>query len=133
MLFRSADIFFQEAVKYSADPGLDDSRAGLLVEAYEVAHQENASGLCAVLEKRIREEVPTSGALSYIEAYRLHFEKGDVHGAARLMREAIKTARRVNDRGILRRAETIESLLKGMPHRFDWERIMADLLPPDFM
>ncbi len=128
-----ADIFFQEAVKYSADPGLDDSRAGLLVEAYEVAHQENASGLCAVLEKRIREEVPASGALSYIEAYRLHFEKGDVHGAARLMREAIKTARRVNDRGILRRAETIESLLKGMPHRFDWERIMADLLPPDFM
>ena len=128
-----ADIFFQEAVKYSADPGLDDSRAGLLVEAYEVAHQENASGLCAVLEKRIREEVPASGALSYIEAYRLHFEKGDVHGAARLMREAIKTARRVNDRGILRRAETIESLLKGMPHRFDWQRVMKDLLPPDFM
>ena len=128
-----ADIFFQEAVKLSAEPGVDDTRAGLLVEAFEVAHQENAIGLCAVLEKRIREEVPTSGALAYIEAYRLHFEKGDVHGAARLIREAIKTARRVNDRGILRRAEAIEPLLKGMPHRFDWQRIMADLLPPDFM
>lgn len=128
-----ADIFLQKAVKYGAEPGMDDTCAGLLVEAYELAHQENASGLCAVLEKRIREEVPTSGALSYIEAYRLYFEKGDVYGAARLMREAIKTARRVNDRGILRRAETIESLLKVMPYRFDWQRTMADLLPPDFM
>lgn len=126
-----ADVFIEEALKLSGQPWVDDTRAGLLLEAYELAHEEKASGLCALLEKRIREEVPTSGAVPYIEAYRLNFEKGDTRGAARLIRDAIRAARRANDTGVLRRAEAIEPLLKGMPRGFDLQHILKDLFPLD--
>ena len=84
-----ADFFIEEALKLGGQPWVDDTRAGLLLEAYELAHEEKAGALRALLEKRIREEVPASGAVQYIEAHRLHFEKSDLRGAARLIREAI--------------------------------------------
>lgn len=126
-----AGVFIEEALKLNGQPWVDDTRAGLLLEAYELADGEKASGLCALLEKRIREEVPSSGAVPYIEAYRLDHEKGDLRGAARLIRDAIRAARRANDAGVLRRAEAIEPLLKGMPRGFDFERILKDLFPLD--
>jgi hypothetical protein len=65
----------------------------------------------------------------YIEAYRLNFEKSDFRGAARLIRDAIRAARRANDTGVLRRAEAIEPVLKGGPFGFDIQRVMRDLFP----
>ena len=62
----------------------------MLLEAYEVADEEKAGALRAALEKRIREEVPASGAVQYIEAHRLNFEKHDERGARRLIKEAIR-------------------------------------------
>jgi hypothetical protein len=126
-----AGFFIEEAVRLSVEPWVDDSRAGLLLEAYELAHEEEADGLCALLEKRIREEVPASGAVQYIEAHRLNFDKNDLRGAARLIRDAIRAARKANDTGVLRRAEAIEPMLKGMPPNMDFERILYDLFPLD--
>lgn len=126
-----ADFFIEEAVRLSAQPGVDDTRAGLLLDAYELAHEEEAGGLRVALEKRIREEVPASGAVQYIEVHRLIIEKGDLHGATRLIRDAIRAARKANDKGVLRRAETIELMLKGAPMNMAFERILRDLFPPD--
>jgi len=124
-----ADVFIEEALKLGGQPWVDDTRAGLLLEAYEIAHEGKTTDLSALLEKRIREEVPASGAVQYLEAYRLHFEKNDVRGATRLIHEAIRAARRANDTGVLRRAEAIEPVLKGAPLDFDIQRIMRDLFP----
>jgi tetratricopeptide (TPR) repeat protein len=124
-----ADFFIEEAVRLSAQPWVDDTRAGLLLEAYELADEEKAGGLRASLEKRIREEVPASGAVQYIEAHRLNFEKNDLRGAARLIRDAIRAARKANDTGVLRRAEAIEPMLKGLPPNMDFGRILRDLFP----
>jgi hypothetical protein len=124
-----ADLFIEEALKLVDQPYVEDTRAGLLLEAYEVAHQGATTELRALLEKRIREEVPNSGAVQYLEAYRLHFEKQDIRGASRLIREAIRNARRANDTGVLRRAEAIEPVLKGAPAPLDFQRILRDLFP----
>ena len=124
-----ADFFIEEALKLGGQPWVDDTRAGLLLEAYEIAHQKQATGLRTLLEKRIREEVPASGAVQYLEAYRLHLEKNDIRGATRLIHEALRAARRANDTGVLRRAEAIEPVLKGGPFGFDIQRIMRDFFP----
>jgi hypothetical protein len=104
----------------------------LLLEAYELAYAEKVEALRTLVEKRIREEAPASGAVQYVEAHRLHFEKGDVRGASRLIREAIRAARRANDTGVLRRAEAIEPILKGvgLPGP-DLQRILRELFPLD--
>jgi hypothetical protein len=126
-----ADAFIEEALKLADEAWVDDTRAGLLLEAFEVAHRGQATDLSALLEKRIRTEAPNSGAVQYLEAYRLHFEKQDIRGASRLIREAIRKARQANDKGVLRRAEAIEPVLKGAPRPFDIRRIMRDLFPED--
>ena len=126
-----ADAFIEEALKLADAPWVDDTRAGLLVAAFEVAQRGQAADLVALLEKRIRAEVPDSGAVQYLEAYRLHSEKQDIRGATRLIREAIRKARQANDKGVLRRAEAIEPALKGAPLPFDIRRIMRDLFPED--
>lgn len=126
-----ADLFFEEAVKLGSEPWVDDTRGGLLLEAYEIAFQNNATELRALLEQRIRQEVPTSGAVQYLEAHHLHFVKNDLRGAERLLHEAIRAARRANDRGVLRRAEANEMLFKGFPTGPDLDRILRDIFPLD--
>jgi hypothetical protein len=110
---------------------VDDTRAGLLVEAFEMAYQAKSDTLTSLLEKRIRDEVPASGAVQYIEAHRLHFETMDPRGAARVIREAIRAARKANDTGVLRRAEAVEPLLKGFPQGIDLQRALRDLFQLD--
>jgi tetratricopeptide (TPR) repeat protein len=126
-----ADFFIEEALRLGGQPWVDDTRAGLLLEAFELAHEAKANALCASLEQRIRAEVPASGAVQYVEAYRLNFDKADLRGAAKLIREAIRAARKANDTGVLSRAEAIEPMLKGLPPGMDFERILRDLFPLD--
>ena len=126
-----ADFFIEEALRLGGKPWVDDTRAGLLLEAFELAHEAKANALCTSLEQRIRAEVPASGAVQYVEAYRLNFDKADLRGAAKLIREAIRAARKADDTGVLSRAETIEPMLKGLPPEMDFERILRDLFPLD--
>jgi hypothetical protein len=124
-------FFIEEALKLGGQPWVDDTPAGMLLEAFELANEEKAKDLSALLEKRIREEFPNSGAVQYIEASRLNFEKHDGRGAARLMRDAMRAARRANDTGVLRRAEAIELLLKSGPDGIRLRHFLNDLFPPD--
>jgi tetratricopeptide (TPR) repeat protein len=124
-----AAFFFEEALKSGDQPWVEDTRAGLLLEAFEIAQEAKTAALSAALEKRIRAEVPASGAVQYLEACRLNFEKADARGALRLIREAIRTARKANDAGVVRRAEAIEPLLKGTPMGFDLQRALRNLFP----
>jgi tetratricopeptide (TPR) repeat protein len=126
-----ADFFIEEALKLAGQPWVDDTRAGLLLEAFEMAYQAKSDTLTSLLEKRIRDEVPASGAVQYIEAHRLHFETMDPRGAARVIREAIRAARKANDTGVLRRAEAVEPLLKGFPQGIDLQRALRDLFQLD--
>lgn len=122
-----ADVFIEEAVRLSEQPWVEDTHAGLLLEAYEIVHEEKAQGLLAVLEERIRTEVPTSGAVEYLEAHKAFFDKMDKRAATRLMHAAVRAARQANDRGVLQRAEALEPMLKGAPEGFDLSRIMREL------
>ncbi len=124
-----ADRFITEALMAGKQPWVDDTQAGLLVEAFMVAGDHQAKRLSSSLEQRIREEVPTSGAVQYVEAYRLYHEKQDVKGAIRLLNDAVRTARRAGDQGVLRRAESIKMLLEGGPSLSDIEKLMGRLFP----
>ncbi len=124
-----ADRFITEALMLGKQPWVDDTPAGLLVDAFTIANDHQANQLASSLEQRIREEVPTSGAVQYVEAYRLYHEKRDVNGAMRLLQNAIRNARRAGDQGILRRAESINLLLKAGPGLFDISSMLGDLFP----
>ena len=100
-----------------------------MIEAYEVADEEKAGALRAALEKQIREEAPASGAVQYIEAHRLNFERHDERGARRLIKEAIRAARRANDQGVLQRAEVIEQMFHGPPSMSEIDRILGEMFP----
>jgi len=82
-----------------------------------------------VVEGQARSTDQVARILQYLEAYRLNFEKNDIRGAARLIHEAIRAARRANDTGVLRRAEAIEPVLKGGPFGFDIQRMMREFFP----
>ncbi|MGE5602705.1 MAG: hypothetical protein ACM30E_06615, partial [Nitrososphaerales archaeon] len=124
-----AAFFIEEALNLIGQPWVDDTRAGVLLEAYELADEEKAGPLRAALEKRIREEAPASGAVQYIEAHRLNFEKNDSRGALRLIKEAIRTARRANDKGVLQRAEIVEQMFHGPPRMSEIDRILGEMFP----
>ncbi len=124
-----ADVFVTEALGLVGQPWIDDTLAGLLIEAFGTVSDHGAKSLASLLEQRARDEVPTSGAVQYMEAYRLYHEKHDEKGAMRLIHDAIRYARRAGDQGVLRRAEAIDLLLKGGPSFFDMKRILRDLFP----
>jgi tetratricopeptide (TPR) repeat protein len=122
-----ADLFFEEALGLIGQSWVDDTRAGVLLDAFGIAHSEQAKELPGLLEKRIRAEAPASGAVEYIEAYRLQREKLDVRGAERRIREALRLARRANDTGVLRRAEALQTALSNPLFGFGLEDILRRL------
>lgn len=122
-----ANAFLEEAVQLAGQPWVDDTRAGILIEAYHIAHDYEATALRAELERRIREEVPLSGAVEYIEAFKLYHEKSDKRGAAKRLQEAMRAAQKARDNGVLHQAERLDRRLKGMPGNLDLERALHDL------
>ncbi len=75
----------------------EDSRATVLVRAYELADEEFATELARRLERRLQLEVPASGALELLEAMRVLEETGDERAARKLLRTAAERARRARD------------------------------------
>lgn len=118
-----AELFIEEAVQMAGQPWVEDTRAGLLLEAYELAHQQKATGLLDRLVQRIRQEAPACGAVEYMEAHQLFSDKADTRSAGRLIRAAVRAARQANDAGVLRRAEKLESLLQEGFGKLDLDRI----------
>lgn len=122
-----AELFIEEAVKLAGQPWVEDTRAGLLLEAYDLAYEEKATGLLARLAQRIRQEAPACGAVEYVEAHQLFFDEADSRRAGRLVRTAMSAARQANDAGVLRRVEELEQLLRGGLGRFNLNRVLRDL------
>ncbi len=105
--------FFDEAIALTRQPHVTETKAGVLVDICEAAHTENDLELARQYEQRIRSEAPASGALEYIEAFRLFHDRHDRQGALRLLRKARQMARKANDASVMERAEMLETFLQG--------------------
>lgn len=103
--------FFDEALSLAEQPYVEETKASVLASIFETAHTKGAPELAQQYEERIRREVPKSGAVEYIEAFRAHHEQRDPQKALRLLRKAKQVARRANDTAMLEKAESIETLL----------------------
>ncbi|HBY93458.1 MAG TPA: hypothetical protein DEP84_05730 [Chloroflexi bacterium] len=105
--------FFDEAIALVEQPYVEETKASLLASIYETAYGEGAVKLAELYERRIRDEVPKSGAVEYVEAFRLYHEKHDQQKVQRLLRKAGQAARRANDAGMVELVESAEVLLSG--------------------
>jgi len=123
-----AFAFIEEALELGKQPWVEDTRAGLLLEAYHIARQGRAPGLSAELERRIRAEVPLSGAVQYLEAAKLYYDKKSKREAAKLLQEAIRMAQKAHDNGVLRYTERLDMEMKGLLTDFDLQRALLELL-----
>jgi tetratricopeptide (TPR) repeat protein len=113
-----ATRFFDEALVLAEQLMGDDTKAGILLDIYEAAANEDMDELVNEYRQRIRAEVPASGAVEYIEAYEWSHQKHDVKGTRRLLRKAKQQAKRANDQGVLKRAEAMEAVFsRGFPGR----------------
>ncbi len=106
-----ARLFVDEALGLVGQPWVDDTRAGVLLDAFLAAHEAGAAAFAAEIDAQIRREAALSGAVEYLDAHRANFELGNTKAAKRLIREAIKVARRAGDAHVLRHAEAAELLL----------------------
>jgi len=121
-----ADFFFTEALALVGQPWVDETKASVLLHAYELAHEEGAQELMKLYAQRVRDETPDSGAVQYIEAYRLYHEQYDYQGALRRIQQAQRAARAAKDAGVLKMADGIEAFLKGGPS-LDFYRLLSEM------
>jgi tetratricopeptide (TPR) repeat protein len=89
--------FVEEALAATDRWDEEDSRASVLVQAYELADSESATELVRRLERRLQVELPASGALELLEAMRVLEETGDERAARKLLGTAAERARRARD------------------------------------
>ena len=107
-----ADFFFTEALALVGQPWVEETKASVLLRAYELAHEDGAQELMKLYEQRVRDETPASGAIQYIEAYRLYHEQHDRQGALKRIQQAQRAARAAKDAGVLKLAGEIEAFFK---------------------
>ena len=107
--------FFEEAEKLSARPYVEETRASLLVEMFEVASNADAYDLADQYEQRIHDEVPDSGAPEYLTAHHLLHDEGDFRQVLQWLRKAKRAARRARDTAMFNLAEDREQFLKLGP------------------
>ncbi|MSP11917.1 MAG: hypothetical protein EXR62_03050 [Chloroflexi bacterium] len=105
--------FFDEALALLSLPYVADSKAGLFLQIYQVLYESDKKHLVEQFTQRIIDEVPTSGAIEFLDAHHAYFEKHDAKQALGHIRKAIQAARRVNDKGVLQQAAAIENLLSN--------------------
>jgi hypothetical protein len=105
--------FFDEALALVEQPHVTETKAGILIDIYEAAHAERDLELAQQYERRIRSEVPASGAAEYIEAFRSFHDRHDQRGALRLLRKARQMAHKAKDASVTERVEMLELFLKG--------------------
>jgi len=110
--------FFEEAEKLAARPYVEETRASLLVEMFEVASNAEAYDLADQYEQRIHDEVPDSGAPEYLTAHHLLHDEGDFRQVLQWLRKAKRAARRARDTAMFNLAEDREQFLKLGPATF---------------
>ena len=107
--------FAAEALLLAQPVGQKFSHAYLLVQIFEAAHEEDDLHFASIYEARIRQEVPKSGAVEYIDAYlQWQYEEADNSSTVRrLLSRAQTLARKANEVGLREHAEMFDDVLSG--------------------
>lgn len=107
--------FFDEAIQqlqYSPQGSL----ASVLVDIYLTLQEKGGdASLKKLYLQRIKDEVPQSGALEYIDGFTQYKRTGDVNRARRMLHKAKRLARAANDAALLKMIEGAEMILSGPP------------------
>jgi tetratricopeptide (TPR) repeat protein len=133
-----ATSFFDEAIILAEQqPHGDITKAGIMIDVFEAAYGKGSKDLIEWYELRIRDEVPGSGAVEYLDAHHLYHKQRDVKGAQKMLRRAQQVARKANDAGVLSRIEMIEGILGlgslGLPDLYRlFEQFGRRRMPFDF-
>ena len=104
------DLFWQEAQALAQRRRHGDTPAYVLVRIFDAANTAKAPDVAAHYEARLRAEHPNSGAVAYVDAYRVAHERDDPDRAIRLLRKAQQTARRADEKAIADLAEEVITL-----------------------
>ncbi|MGB0385349.1 MAG: tetratricopeptide repeat protein [Ardenticatenaceae bacterium] len=101
--------FLEEAITLADRPYVQDSKATLLMKAYELIERVAPAFLCRYFVDRIRREVPSSGAVEFVKAFDAVGEEDD-RNAKRWFSKAKRLARRARDKSALEFIEHMEQI-----------------------
>ena len=108
----------------------EDTQAAILLRVFDSIHNEQGdSDLLHHYAEIIGREVPDSGAVQYIEAHRAMYFDKDAALAKRLLKEAVRKARRAGEPGVEDAASEELHMLTMSPGTSDLLRRMMELFP----
>jgi tetratricopeptide (TPR) repeat protein len=105
--------FWDEALERAQAEGHSETKAYTLVQIFELAQIHEADHLAEQYAQRIRQEVPHSGAVEYIDAFAAANQGGNRSQALRLIRKSQRVARKAGESGLADRGAEIEDVLNG--------------------
>jgi len=95
------------------------TKAGVLVDIYLcIPPGRQHQAFRDTYMQKIKQEVPQSGALEYLEGYTLFSQTHNIKKARRLIQKAKKLAAAAKDTGVLQHIEVVENLLSTSPVDF---------------
>jgi len=95
------DRFVEAADSLLGRPGIPPSHGSFLLQLYGIFKSHEADDLAQRVVERIRTQFPDSGAVEYLEAVRVLYERGDQKQAAELLRRAERAAGKTHDQELL--------------------------------
>jgi len=136
-----AERFWDEAVQTAELKRGDDTKAFALIQVFELAASHEMEEMAQKYAERLRNEVPESGAVEYIEAWHAMHEEDDPNKAKRLLRRAQRTAQKAGETGVQERINYVMDLISGRRNPlFDlfnrgvpgMEKALDDRFPEDY-
>jgi len=124
-------IYLEEAIELADRDYVEESRATLLMRAYELIERVAPASLCRYVAQRIRKEVPNSGAIEFVKACEA-LEDDDERNAKRWFNKAKRNARRAKDQSAVEFIEEMENINFSMPNfdlRAGFLAHLLDMLP----
>ncbi len=102
------DRFLEAADSLIGRPGATFSHPAFLAQTYEILRTHEANDLAERVVERVRTQFPASGAVEYLEAFRLLYEQSDRKQVMDFLRRAERAARKARDEEL----ELMVSLLR---------------------
>ena len=118
-----AQRFFDEAEALVGQAHVKASKARVLVRIHEVAYEGEADELAARYEARIRDELPRSGAVEFLEAYLAWQRDEGEREVLDLLGKAARRAERAGDESLAQLARSLEMQIT-MPAPLDLFRAL---------
>lgn len=123
--------YLEEAVELADRNYVQESKATLLMRAYELIERVAPASLCQYFAERIRKEVPNSGGIEFVKACEA-LEYDDERNAKRWFNKAKRNARRAKDQSAAEFIEEMENINFSMPDfdlRAGFLAHLLDMLP----